>query len=45
MIEEFRGSVRRDGAFFDEPTNTESYLVADPATKKAAIIDPVFELG
>src|SRR6187402_2767527 len=23
-------------AFFDEPTNTVSYLVADPATKKAA---------
>jgi glyoxylase-like metal-dependent hydrolase (beta-lactamase superfamily II) len=30
-------------AFFDEPTNTVSYLVADPATKKAAIIDPVFD--
>ncbi|MBB4041562.1 glyoxylase-like metal-dependent hydrolase (beta-lactamase superfamily II) [Microvirga flocculans] len=30
-------------AFFDEPTNTISYLVADPATKKAAIIDPVFD--
>lgn len=29
-------------SFFDEPTNTVSYLVADPATKKAAIIDPVF---
>ena len=29
--------------FFDEPTNTVSYLVADPATKKAAIIDPVFD--
>ena len=26
-------------AFFDEPTNTVSYLVADPATKKAVIID------
>ena len=29
--------------FFDEPTNTISYLVADPATGKAAIIDPVFD--
>ena len=30
-------------AFFDEPTNTVSYLVADPATKTAAVIDPVFD--
>ncbi|WP_414470949.1 MBL fold metallo-hydrolase [Microvirga sp. M2] len=30
-------------AFFDEPTNTISYLVADPATRKAATIDPVFD--
>jgi glyoxylase-like metal-dependent hydrolase (beta-lactamase superfamily II) len=30
-------------SFFDEPTNTVSYLVADPTTKKAAIIDPVFD--
>ncbi|MDO9443615.1 MAG: MBL fold metallo-hydrolase [Beijerinckiaceae bacterium] len=30
-------------AFFDEPTNTVSYLVADPATKRAAIVDPVFD--
>ena len=30
-------------AFFDEPTNTVSYLVADPATKKAAVIDPVLD--
>jgi glyoxylase-like metal-dependent hydrolase (beta-lactamase superfamily II) len=29
--------------FFDEPTNTVSYLVADPATKKAAVIDPVLD--
>lgn len=28
-------------AFFDEPTNTVSYLVWDPATKEAAVIDPV----
>ena len=30
-------------AFFDEPTNTVSYLVADPATKVAAVIDPVLD--
>ena len=29
--------------FFDEATNTVSYLVADPTTKNAAIIDPVFD--
>jgi glyoxylase-like metal-dependent hydrolase (beta-lactamase superfamily II) len=28
-------------AFFDEPTNTVSYLVWDPATKEGAAIDPV----
>jgi hypothetical protein len=26
-------------AFFDEATNTVSYIVADPATAKAAIVD------
>jgi len=30
-------------AFFDEPTNTVSYLVVDPATKQAAAIDPVLD--
>ena len=30
-------------AFFDEPTNTVSYLVADPVTKRAAVIDPVLD--
>jgi|SRR5688572_20684918 glyoxylase-like metal-dependent hydrolase (beta-lactamase superfamily II) len=30
-------------AFFDEPTNTVTYLVADPATKQAAVIDPVLD--
>jgi len=30
-------------AFFDEPTNTVSYLVADPETKRAAVIDPVVD--
>ncbi len=28
-------------AFFDEPTNTISYLVWDPATQSTAVIDPV----
>jgi glyoxylase-like metal-dependent hydrolase (beta-lactamase superfamily II) len=28
-------------AFFDEPTNTVSYLVWDPATTEAAVVDPV----
>jgi glyoxylase-like metal-dependent hydrolase (beta-lactamase superfamily II) len=30
-------------AFFDEPTNTISYLVADPVTRQAAVIDPVLD--
>lgn len=30
-------------AFFDEPTNTVSYLVADPETRAAAVIDPVLD--
>ncbi len=30
-------------SFFHEPTNTVSYLVTDPATNKAAIIDPVLD--
>ena len=29
--------------FFDKPTNTVSYLVADPETKRAAVIDPVLD--
>ena len=28
-------------AFFDEPTFTVTYLVSDPATGRAAIVDPV----
>ncbi len=28
-------------SFFDEPTNTVSYLVVDPVSKIAAVIDPV----
>lgn len=30
-------------AFFDDATNTVSYIVHDPETKKAAIIDPVLD--
>jgi len=30
-------------AFFDEPTHTVSYLVSDPATRQAAIVDPVLD--
>src|SRR5215472_12249419 len=30
-------------AFFDEPTNTVSYLVADAANHTAAVIDPVLD--
>jgi glyoxylase-like metal-dependent hydrolase (beta-lactamase superfamily II) len=30
-------------AFFDEPTNTVSYIVADQATRQAAVIDPVLD--
>ncbi len=30
-------------SWFDQPTNTVTYLVADPATKRAAVIDPVFD--
>jgi glyoxylase-like metal-dependent hydrolase (beta-lactamase superfamily II) len=30
-------------AFFDEPTNTVSYLLYDPASRRAAVIDPVLD--
>jgi glyoxylase-like metal-dependent hydrolase (beta-lactamase superfamily II) len=30
-------------SFFDEATNTVTYLVGDPATREAAIIDPVLD--
>ena len=30
-------------AFFDEPTNTVSYLVSDPVTRQGAVIDPVLD--
>lgn len=30
-------------SFFDEPTNTVTYLVSDPLTHSAAVIDPVLD--
>jgi len=30
-------------AYFDEPTNTVTYLLADPKTHRAAVIDPVLD--
>ena len=30
-------------AFFDEATNTVSYLVSDPKTNRAAVVDPVLD--
>jgi glyoxylase-like metal-dependent hydrolase (beta-lactamase superfamily II) len=30
-------------AFFDEPTSTVTYLVGDPVTRKAVLIDPVLD--
>ena len=30
-------------AFFDEPTNTVSYLIVDPASGTAAVVDPVLD--
>ena len=30
-------------AFFDEPSNTVSYLVGDPDTQDAAVVDPVLD--
>ncbi len=30
-------------AFFDEPTNTVSYLVWDPGTRDGAVVDPVLD--
>lgn len=37
------GSSPQIQAFFDEPTNTVSYLVWDPATMVGAVIDPVLD--
>ncbi len=40
MHESAKPDVR---AFFDEATNTASYLVSDPKTGRAAVIDPVLD--
>jgi glyoxylase-like metal-dependent hydrolase (beta-lactamase superfamily II) len=32
-------------AFFDEPTNTVSYLLSDPETRKGAVVDPVLDFN
>jgi glyoxylase-like metal-dependent hydrolase (beta-lactamase superfamily II) len=37
------GAVPQIRAFFDQATNTISYLVADPVTRHAAVIDPVLD--
>jgi glyoxylase-like metal-dependent hydrolase (beta-lactamase superfamily II) len=36
-------AAARIRAFFDEPTNTVSYLVWDPATRDGAVVDPVLD--
>jgi glyoxylase-like metal-dependent hydrolase (beta-lactamase superfamily II) len=42
MSQSTDGLVRIE-AFFDEPTNTVSYLVSDAASRRAAVIDPVLD--
>ena len=37
------GAGPQISAFFDERTNSLSYLVADPASRQAAVIDPVLD--
>jgi glyoxylase-like metal-dependent hydrolase (beta-lactamase superfamily II) len=37
------GAVPDIAAFFDEATNSVSYLLSDPATRAAAVIDPVLD--
>jgi glyoxylase-like metal-dependent hydrolase (beta-lactamase superfamily II) len=37
------GTAPQIDAFFDEATNSVTYLVADPVTRAAAIIDPVLD--
>src|SRR4051794_17162073 len=36
-------SAARISAFFDLTTNSVSYLIADPASKAAVVIDPVLD--
>ena len=42
-----RGAIAtpRVQAFFDEPTFTVSYVVSDPESRRAAIIDSVWKIG
>jgi glyoxylase-like metal-dependent hydrolase (beta-lactamase superfamily II) len=40
MASEASAEIR---AFFDEPTNTVTYLVWDPVTKRGAVVDPVLD--
>jgi glyoxylase-like metal-dependent hydrolase (beta-lactamase superfamily II) len=39
----FMRSLARIQAFFDEPTHTVTYLVADPTSGVAAVVDPVLD--
>ncbi|NHK28372.1 MBL fold metallo-hydrolase [Parvularcula flava] len=43
MTSKEQGGAPDIQAFFDEPTNTVTYLVSDPETREAAIIDPVLD--
>ena len=43
QIEETRKGVPQIRAFFDDATNTVSYVVHDPETRQAAIIDSVLD--
>ena len=45
VLRSLSGSARRPEvtAFFDEPTFTASYVIADPGTRRAAIIDSVLD--
>ncbi len=43
MADHAAAGAARIRAFFDEPTNTVSYLVWDPATREGAVIDPVLD--
>ena len=45
QIANARNGVPQIKAFFDEPTFTASYLVHDPETRTAAIIDSVLGIG
>lgn len=38
-----RGAIPTVASFFDEPTNTATHIVFDPATRRAAIVDSVLD--